>query len=279
MQNLPNMKKINDYLCPMKKPFNDKVVWITGASSGIGAEIAKAFSKQGAKVVLSARKKAELEQVAKECAAETMVLPLDLTAADTFDEAVKKVVERFGRIDILVNNGGMSQRGTAVETELDVDRRIMEVNYFGNIALSKKVAPIMRSQCDGAIVVISSLSGKFGFFLRSAYAASKFALVGFYESMRLEEEKNNVRIHLVFPGFIHTDISFHAIDGSGKTHGKLDNNQKTGMPAEECARQLLVGIKKNKEDIYIGGKELFAITLQRFCPWWFKKVIRKQSAL
>jgi dehydrogenase/reductase SDR family member 7B len=263
----------------MKKPFANKIVWITGASSGIGAETAKAFAKQGAKVVLSARKQPELEAVAKQCATETMVLPMDLTAIDTFDVAVKQIIERFGRIDILVNNGGMSQRGTAVETELEVDRRIMEVNYFGNIALSKKVAPIMREQGSGAIVVISSLSGKFGFYLRSAYAASKFALVGFYESMRLEEEKNKLRIHLVFPGFVHTDISLHAIDGSGKTHGKLDNNQKTGMPAEECARQLLLGLQKNKEDIYIGGKELFAITLQRFIPWWFKKVIRKQSAL
>jgi short-subunit dehydrogenase len=261
------------------KTFTDKVVWITGASSGIGAETAKAFSRAGAKVILSARKQQELEHVANQCIGETLVLPLDLTEIATFDVAVRQAVDHFGRIDILVNNGGMSQRGTAVETEMEVDRRIMEVNYFGNIALAKKVAPIMRSQGDGAIVVISSLSGKFGFFLRSAYAASKFALVGFYESMRLEEEKNNLRIHLVFPGFVHTDISLHAIDGSGNAHGKLDNNQKTGMTAEECARQLLVGIKKNKEDIYIGGKELFAITLQRYFPWLFKKMIRKQSAI
>jgi dehydrogenase/reductase SDR family member 7B len=259
--------------------FLDKVVWITGASSGIGAETAKAFARQGAKVVLSARKQPELEAVAKECATETMVLPIDLTAQDTFDAAVNQVLERFGRIDILINNGGMSQRGTAIETDMEVDRRIMEVNYFGNIALTKKVAPVMKQQGGGAIVVISSLSGKFGFFLRSAYSASKFALVGFYESMRLEEEKNNLRIHLVFPGFVHTDISLHAIDGSGKTHGKLDNNQKTGMPAKECAQQLLTGIKKGKDDIYIGGKELFSIKLQRFAPCLFKKLIRKQSPL
>jgi dehydrogenase/reductase SDR family protein 7B len=258
--------------------FKENIVWITGASSGIGASLARSFSAAGATVILSARNIEELEKVAKSCVGKTFVLPLDLIAIDTFDAAVKTVVDTFGRIDVLVNNGGISQRGTAVETQLDVDRKIMEVNYFGNIALSKKVAPIMQQQQSGRIVVISSLSGKFGFHLRSAYSASKFALIGFYESMRLEEEKNNIQIHLVFPGFIATEISKHALHADGKVHNKMDNHQLKGISADECAKQLIKGVSKNKRDIYIGGKELMSIWIQRFCPNWFHKIIKKQSA-
>ncbi len=258
--------------------FKDNIVWITGASSGIGASLARAFSAAGATVILSARKKEELEKVATSCQGKTLVLPLDLIAIDTFDAAVKTVVDTFSRIDVLVNNGGISQRGTAVETQLEVDRKIMEVNYFGNIALSKKVAPIMQLQQSGRIVVISSLSGKFGFHLRSAYAASKFALVGFYESMRLEEEKNNIHIHLVFPGFIATDISKHALHADGTSHNQMDNNQQKGISSDECASRLLTGIVKNKRDIFIGGKELMALKIQRFFPNLFHKIIKKQSA-
>lgn len=258
--------------------FKGQIVWITGASSGIGEATAIAFSKAGAKVILSSRKRDQLEAVAQKCKGETYILPLDLTNSDTFAELVTEAISAFGNVHILVNNGGISQRSLAAETSLEVDRRVMEVNYFGNIALTKALLPHFRKQKEGSVVVISSLSGKFGFFLRSAYAASKFALVGFYESLRLEEEKNNLRVHLVFPGFIRTNISKNAIDAQGNQHGKMDDNQNQGITADECALQLIKGLLKNQRDIYIGGKEMLSLKIQRFFPNLFHRIIRKQSA-
>ncbi|MFT5600763.1 MAG: dehydrogenase/reductase SDR family protein 7B [Parvicella sp.] len=258
--------------------FKDKVVWITGASSGIGEALAIQISNLGAKVILSSRKDEELNTVASKCKGETMVLTLDLLKSEEFTQKTSDVMQQFGRIDMLINNGGISQRGEASATDITIDRKIMEVNYFGNIALAKSVLPIFQKQKTGSYVVISSLSGKFGFFLRSAYAASKFALVGFYESLRLEEEKNGVQVHLVFPGFIKTNISQNAIDSSGSSHGELDDNQNKGISADECALRIIKGVSKNKRDIFVGGKEMMALKIQRLFPSMFHKIIKKQSA-
>ncbi len=258
--------------------FKDKVIWVTGASSGIGKATALQLSKQGAIVILSARRTNELEKVAQQCIGNTMILPVDLIKSETFPQLVEQIISEFGRIDLLINNGGISQRSEASLTTLDVDRKLMEVNYFGNIALTKAVLPIFHKQKSGNIVVTSSLSGKFGFFLRSAYAASKFALVGFYESLRLEEEKNNIHVHLVFPGFIKTNISQNALNATGEKHAQLDNNQDKGITAEECAQRILKGILKNKRNIYVGGKEMFSLKIQRFFPSIFHKIIKKQNA-
>ncbi len=256
----------------------NKVVWITGASSGIGEALCIKYSNLGAKVVLSSRKKEELTKVEAKCNGETLVLTLDLIKQDEFPSKVNEVLKKFGKIDILINNGGISQRGTAAKTNAEIDRRIMEVNYFGNIFLTKAVLPLFHEQGFGSFIIISSLSGKFGFFLRSAYAASKFALVGFYESLRLEEEKNNIHVHLVFPGFIRTNISKNAISENGKATLEMDNNQNKGLSAEQCADQLIKGILKNKRDIYIGGKEMMSLKIKRYFPNLFYKIIKKQSA-
>src|SRR5690606_16638527 len=135
---------------------------------------------------------------------------------------VSQVVSRYKRIDILINNGGISQRGEAGETPLDVDRKIMEINYFGTIALTKAILPVLRKQKSGHIVTISSIAGKFGFYLRSAYAASKHALQGFFESLLLEEAQNNIRVTLVYPGKINTPISTRALNADGQAHGVMD---------------------------------------------------------
>ena len=127
-------------------------------------------------------------------------------------------------------------------------------------------------------IVISSIAGKFGFFLRSAYSASKHALHGFYESLMLEEEKNNIKVLLVCPGKINTDISVNALNSEGKTHGVMDHNQATGMSVQECVRQLFRAVEKDKKEVLIGNKEIKAVTLKRFLPKMFWKVIRKQSA-
>jgi len=258
--------------------FKDKVVWITGASSGIGKATAIQLSKQGAIVILSARRRSELEKVAELCIGKSLILPIDLTQSESFEELAQQIITKYSRIDLLINNGGISQRSEASETALEVDRKLMEVNYFGNIALTKTVLPIFHQQKSGSIIVISSLSGKFGFYLRSAYAASKFALVGFYESLRLEEEQNNIQVHLVFPGFIKTNISQNALNASGEKHDQLDNNQDKGITAEECAKRMLKDVLKNKRNIYIGGKEMMSLKVQRFFPNLFHKIIKKQNA-
>lgn len=257
--------------------FQDKTIWITGASSGIGKALAIKISKLNTNLVLSSRKKEELEKVANLCNGNTFVLPIDLEKQSNFNSATKQVIEKFGSIDLLINNGGISQRSEAKETSIAVDRRIMEVNYFGTVGLTKAVLPYMQKQNNGHIVTISSLSGKFGFFLRSAYAASKFALLGFFESLRLEEEKNNINVSMVFPGFINTDISKNALSGDGIQHNKQDQNQKNGISSEKCAQDIINGIMDNKHEIYTGGKEIWMIQIKRFFPKLFYKILKKQS--
>jgi len=204
-------------------------------------------------------------------------VPLDLEKKETISKAVEEVEKEMGKIDILINNGGISQRSQASKTDVDVDRKLMEVNYFGTVALTKAVLPIMQKQQNSHFVTISSLSGKFGFFLRSAYAASKFAQVGFFESLRLEEEKNNIRVSIVYPGFVKTNISLNALSGDGSAHGELDNNQKGGISAEKCAQDIINGIIDEKLEIYTGGKEIWIIKLQRYFPRLFYKILRKQK--
>ncbi len=262
------------------KNFQEKVVWITGASSGIGAELSKQCAEAGAIVVLSGRNRISLELVKQQLShpESHLIVPLDLEHADNFKELAASLIAQVNRIDILINNGGISQRGTALETEEAVDRRIMEVNYFGNIALSKAVLPYMRNQGEGHIVVLSSIAGKFGFFLRSAYSASKHALHGFYESLMLEEEQNGIKVTIACPGKINTNISVNALNPNGESHGLMDHNQETGMTAEECARIMLRAVLKGKKEVLIGNKEIKAVTLKRFLPGLFWKIIRKQSA-
>ena len=257
--------------------FKNKTVWVTGASSGIGKALAVQFSELGANVVLSSRKESDLREVEKLCKGDTFVLPLDLSIPDNFSELVNRVSEQYEHIDLLINNGGISQRSLASETTLEVDRKLMEVNYFGTIGLTKAILPVMQKQKSGHIITVSSLSGKFGFFLRSAYSAAKFAQVGFFESLRLEEEKNNILISMVFPGFVRTNISQNALSGDGKKHGELDNNQEKGISPEKCAQDIINGILDEKHEIYTGGKEILMVKIKRFLPQLFYKILRKQS--
>jgi dehydrogenase/reductase SDR family member 7B len=261
--------------------FQNSIAWITGASSGIGAETAIQMNAAGAFVILSARNEAALQKVRAQLAFpdRSAIICIDLEKADGFDNVAKEIQNKYGRIDYLFNNGGLSQRGEAADTSMEVNRRIMEINYFGNIALAKAVLPIMRVQKSGHIVVISSIAGKFGFFLRSAYAASKHALQGYYESVLLEEEKNNIFVTLAYPGKINTDISKSALSADGTAHGVMDHNQETGMPVDVCVKKLLRAVSKKKKAILIGKKEINAVHIKRFWPWLFWKIIRKQKAV
>lgn len=258
--------------------FQGKVVWLTGASSGIGKELSIQLSALGAKLILSSRQEQLLIELCQNLprTEEHMVLPLDLAKSEEFDGLMRQVETRYGRIDLLIQNGGVSQRATAAESSEVVVRQIMEVNFFGNVFLMKKVLPKLR-ESKGQVLVISSIAGKFGFFLRSGYSASKHALHGYYESLALEEEENGIFITIACPGKINTPISTNALDSNGEKHGEMDNNQETGMPVEECVAQLLDAVSDRKREVLIGNKEIKVVTLKRFFPKLFWKIIRKQS--
>ena len=260
--------------------YTSKVIWITGASSGIGKALARHYNKLGAFVILSARKSDTLQKVQKELTfpEKSYVQVLDLEKSIEFDKITELLIQKFSKIDILINNGGLSQRGEAASTSLDIDRKIMEINYFGNIALTKSLLPYMQKEKSGHIIVISSIAGKFGFYLRSAYAASKHALQGFYESLLLEEAKNNISVTIVYPGKINTPISVSALNSSGEQHGVMDHNQETGMSAEECAEKIQKAELKKRKSILVGNKEIIAVYLKRYVPSLFWRVIAKQKA-
>ncbi|MFI5149041.1 MAG: SDR family oxidoreductase [Bacteroidia bacterium] len=262
-------------------PFEGKVIWITGASSGIGRALALLLAKEGARLVLSSRKRETLEAVRTACALKeenSFILPFDLEHSTGVENLAARVHARFGKIDILINNGGLSQRSMALDTPLEIDRKLMELNYFGTIALTKSVLPYMVRQGQGQIVVISSVAGKFGFYLRSAYSASKHALHGFFESLRMEVYKHHIRILLVCPGKIVTNISRNAITANGDAFGKLDEAQAKGMTAEDCASEILFAMNSSKEEVYVGNsKEGRGLLLKRFFPALFSRLIRKQK--
>ncbi len=262
------------------KAFKDKVIWITGASSGIGEALAIEFAKKEARLILSARREDELQRVAqltKLTSLDIMLLPFDLNNTTNASALAAQIINKFGRIDILINNGGYSQRGEAMQTTAEIDRQLMEVNYFSYVNLTKAVLPYMKRQKSGQVVVISSIAGKFGFYLRSSYSAAKHALHGFFESLRLETESLGIKTLIVCPGKIKTNVSFNAITAAGLAHNKMDKSHENAMPAEECAKQIIQGIVNNKEEIFVGGKEILMVKIKRFFPKLFSKLIRNQN--
>ncbi|MEY3592557.1 MAG: hypothetical protein RLZZ38_1533 [Bacteroidota bacterium] len=260
--------------------FNNKVIWITGASSGIGENLAHQLAMAGAHLILSARNQTKLESLKVNLTNSDshLVLPLDLANLTDTHAYTDQILAKFGKIDILINNGGVSQRASAAETTMEVNRQLMEVNFFGNVALAKAVLPIFRKQGSGQFLIVSSIAGKFGFHLRSIYSASKAALVGYYESVAMEEAKNGIHVSIAFPGKINTPISQSALTAGGAAHGHMDDNQANGMPVEQCVSEMLTGLAQHKREILIGGKELLAVYMKRFVPRLFWKIIPKQSA-
>lgn len=260
--------------------FKGKTIWITGASSGIGEEIAYQTAFFQTHLILSARRERELERVKASCqgALSVTIVPMDLADEASVRGAAENVLSKFNSVDMLFNNGGVSQRALAMETSQEVVRRMMEINFFSNILLSQLVAKRMVENKIGHIVVTSSLMGKWGFYLRSSYAAAKHALHGYYDSMRMEVEKDGLFISLLTPGFINTDVSKNALNEAGEKTGEMDNNQAQGMSVQKCVRIVLNGVACQKFEIAAGGKELLGLKLKRFFPKMFEKILRNQSA-
>ena len=261
-----------------KSNISGKVVWLTGATSGIGEALAYELAQRGASLVLSARREDVLRQVQAACqnAEKHLVLPLDMLDPACFEPSLQTVADHFGRVDILIHCAGISQRARAVETQLDVDRRIMELNYFGPVALTKQVLPSMLARGDGHLVVISSLLGKFGAPTRSAYCASKHALHGFFDALRAEVHGQGISVTLVCPGFVCTSASMNALTADGTPHGKMDRVIAKGMSSSECARRIVRAIEQRRPEVYI-GKERFAVYLHRLAPRLFQRFIRSKD--
>lgn len=256
--------------------FRDKIVWITGASSGIGESLAYEFSRQGAKLIISSRDAVELNRVKENCSSSSeniFPLPFDLTDQPDIECKAIMALNKWGGIDYLIHNAGIAARDLVENTEMAVFRLVMDINYFGPVALTKAVLPSMLKAKNGHFVVVSSLSGKFGVPKLSAYAGSKHALHGFFESLRTEVGKAGINISFIIPGFINTPILRKGIDGKGNITGKnLAVNEK-GMSSDECAMKMVRAIKKGKQETLIGGSEKLSVYLYRFFPGAFNLVM------
>ncbi len=256
--------------------FRGQLVFVTGASSGIGEAIAREFARRGARLVLSARREGELHRVKESCErpSEHVVLPLDLTDTAGLAGAVEQIRRRVGEVDVFIHSGGVSQRARAEDTALSVDRRIMELNYFAAIALTKALLPAMLARGRGHLVPISSVSGKIGTPRRTAYCASKHALHGFFDGLRAEVHERGLRVTLVCPGYVKTAVSANALTGDGTAHGVTDQEIARGISPEECAAAVARGVAREDLEVVVGGVETLGIPLKRFLPGLAARVVR-----
>ena len=254
-------------------------VWITGASSGIGEACAYRYAAEGARIVLTSSSADRLEPVAAKCrdlgAGEVTVLPYDLTCLDGIDALTEKAWEVTGGIDIVMLNAGISQRTNVEDTSMDMVRKIMEINYFAPVAIAKRLLPKMVGRGYGKIAVTTSIAGRFGFPLRCGYSSSKFALYGFFETLQAEYYEKGIRVTLVCPGRVQTNISRYALDKGGKPHGVMDPGQAGGMTAEAAARVITRAIAKEKKEVLVGRKELLMVYIKRFFPGLCATLARK----
>jgi dehydrogenase/reductase SDR family protein 7B len=258
-----------------------KIIWITGASSGIGEALAVELFHEGATVILTARNASKLDELKARFdntePGRCHVVVCDVTKQQAIDQAIEKVKQLVNRVDILVNNAGVSQRSFVMETDITVDRELFEVNFFSAVAVTKGILPWMVSKGGGHVVIMSSMAGKYGFRMRSSYAAAKHALHGFFETMRAELHDKNIKVTIVCPGRVQTDVSVHSLTGDGKQYGKMDKGQANGVPAAKCARIIMRAIKCNRKEVFIGSTERFLLIVKRVCPPFYYWIVNRAS--
>lgn len=258
--------------------FKDKVVWITGASSGIGKALAFALSEHGAKIIISSRNIEKLEDVKLQCKdpEKIKILKVDLDDYLNLNKLVQNAISLFGAMDILINNGGISQRSLAIDTDITIDTRIFKTNYFGTVALTKALLPYFVARKNGHVVVVTSVVAKIGTPLRSSYAASKHALHGFFDSLRSEVFNDNIAVTLICPGYVNTNVSINALTADGTPQNTMDKATAGGLSPEYVAERMLKVIRKKKQEVVIGGKlELLAVFTKRFFPRILARMTRK----
>jgi short-subunit dehydrogenase len=242
----------------MSAKLQSRVAWITGASSGVGEGLATVFHREGADIIISARREAELERVRATCTDGTgsiTVLPFDITDAGARDAAAERVLGSFERIDILVNNAGIGQRSLAQDTTMEVERQIMEVDYFGPIALTKLVLPRMIEQQSGHLIVTSSVAGKHAVPLHAAYCAAKHALHGYFDTLRIEHLQDHLDVMLLVIAGIRSNVFEHALTGDGSEYGTSDWGSDSGMTAEACAERVVEAIINREPEVVISIEE------------------------
>jgi short-subunit dehydrogenase len=261
----------------MAHSFADKVVWITGASSGIGKALTEAFIKTGCRLIITARNEKELLTLKNSSPKpeKIIVLTHDISNYKLAQEKVKTAIEAFGKIDVMIHNAGISQRSLAIDTDIEVDRKLMDTNFIGTVALTKALLPYFVKQGFGHFAVITSLTGKIGSPLRSGYAASKHALHGFFDSLRAEHTKDNINVTLICPGYVITNVSMNALTGDGSPQQKMDNATAHGITAEYAAQKIMQAIENRKSEVYIGKKEVLAVYLKRYFPSLFEIILAK----
>ncbi len=260
---------------------NGKVIWLTGASSGIGEALAYELARKKVKIILSARRKEELERVKGNChplaQPEIKLLPFDLAEAGNLQLIAEAAIQLFGHVDVLINNGGIAQRSLAKDTLVNVDRKIMEVDFFGTVSLTKYLLPHFLKRKTGHYVVISSAMGHIGTPYRSAYAAAKHALHGFFDSLRAElwKESRQLFVTIICPGWVRTSITLNAMTGDGSRLNHMDETTQHGLNPRLVARRIIGAIERRKNEVYIGGwKEVTAIYIKRYFPGMFARIIR-----
>ena len=245
-----------------------KTVWITGASSGIGRALATEFAKKGAHLLLSGRKTEALEAVKAECfkASAVDLLPFDLANYKDAEQWVAKALDHLGHVDLLINNAGISQRSLIADTSMAVVEKLMQVNYFGTVALTTALLPHWIERKAGKVATVTSLMGRFGSPYRSGYCGSKHALHGFFDVLRMEHEKDGLQVTLLAPGFVQTDIARNALVGDGQAQNSQDKATANGLTPARCAAQMRKAVEKKKFEAYFGKKEVMGIYLKRFFP-------------
>jgi dehydrogenase/reductase SDR family member 7B len=260
--------------------FHQKVVWITGASSGIGEALAKRFAAAGSRLILSARRENELNRVAKSCsgAKSVAVLPLDLSNPGDMPSAVHSALAMGGPIDVMVHNAAVGQRAFAADTNYDIDELIVRTNFLGPVALTKALLPSMRARRQGQFIVVSSVLGKFGLPGRSTYSASKHALHGFFDTLRAELSKDNIQVTLVLPGWVRTNISINALTGNGAAQRKMDPGTASGVSPEYCAEKIVAAAERGKAEVAVVKlPERAALQLNRFFPGLLRSLLRRRG--
>lgn len=253
-----------------------KKIWITGASSGIGAALARELSAQGHQLLISARRIEALEAVRVTCAFPEKIncVSLDLENPESHREIADHAWELMSGIDVVIHNAGVSQRSLAHETDWRVDERLMQINYVGTVALTKAILGRFLDRGRGHFVVVTSLTGVIPSPYRSGYSAAKHALHGFFDSLRAELEDQGIAVTLVAPGFVQTQVSVNALTGDGTSLGVMDNAQARGISAERCAAEIVQAMHRQKREVYI-GRESYAAYVKRYLPGLFARMIKK----
>jgi len=258
--------------------FRDKVVWITGSSSGIGEATAYSFASEGAILILTALEADLLEKVAAHCmelgSPKAVALPFDLSLKDQVEELALTAWNTFGHIDVFYNNAGISQRATTCDTAMNVINKVMDINYFAPVIMTKAILPLMIERGGGQLLVTTSINGRFGFPLRCAYSSSKHALYGFFETIQAEYYKDNIRVTIVCPGRVQTRISFYALEKDGKQHGKMDAGQAAGCTPEQAGRKIVRAAYRKRREVLVGRGELVMVYIKRFFPGLCARIAR-----